>query len=307
MTHSIQKLMSSQLQILRPIAVVSDAVNIHLMNFEKNHQEDFSYELVKEGFRIQRFGLIFERRPYHGWDYYGDKQGLGSIRLRPLGTSLTELVLEDSASLDAGPKLFLHCFDFIKLWEDEEVEEPSSPRMTLEEAEKASAARFDRFKAVHEEVRQCIIEGLKQDGILLGQQQISPARRELSYVSKSRIAELRQIHSSDFDLRRLIRRCDELNKCFASSSFSATAYLVRAILDHVPPIFRVRTFAEVANNIGSKSTKASLLHLERSSRNIADSLLHQQIRQREVVPTATQVDFKNDLDVLLGEIVRRLG
>src|SRR4051812_17550881 len=93
--------MSNSLQIPRAIAVLSDRVNIHLRNFEESHRDEFSYELVKEGFRIQRFHLIFERRPYHGWGYYRDKQDLGSIRLSPLGSSLTELVMEDSGSLDA--------------------------------------------------------------------------------------------------------------------------------------------------------------------------------------------------------------
>lgn len=37
------------------------------------------------------------------------------------------------------------------------------------------------------------------------------------------------------------------------------------------------------------------------------SLLHQQIRKREVVPNRTQVNFSNDLDVLLGEIIRKLS
>jgi hypothetical protein len=81
---------------------------------------------------------------------------------------------------------------------------------------------------------------------------------------------------------------------------------VRAVTDHVPPIFGAPTFAEVANNIGGKSIKASLHRLETSSRHIADSVLHQQIRKREVVPNRTQVNFSNDLDVLLGEIIRRL-
>ena len=86
-----------------------------------------------------------------------------------------------------------------------------------------------------------------------------------------------------------------------------TAALLRASIDHVPPIFRVTTFAEVANNVGGKSDKKSLLRLQKASRDISDAVLHQRIRRREVLPTAIQVDFKNELDVLLSEIVRQLG
>ena len=299
--------MSNSLQIPRAIAVLSDRVNLHLRNFERSHRDDFSYELVKEGFRIQRFDLVFERRPYHGWDYYRDKQDLGSIGLSPLGSSLTELVVEDSSSLDAGPNLFIGAFDYVKTWVEDDEDDPSHPRMSFDEAKKAAATRLERFKDIHEEVRRYVIEGLKADGILLGQQQITQTTATSLYVSRSRIAELRQIRSADFDLRRLIRLCEELNKCFGANSFFATAALVRTIINHVPPLFGATTFAEVANNIGGKSHKKSLLRLQTASRDISDAVLHQQIQKREVLPTAIQVDFKNELDILLSEIVRLLG
>lgn len=49
-----------------------------------------------------------------------------------------------------------------------------------------------------------------------------------------------------------------------------------------------------------------MIHLDKSLRKIADSFLHTQIRKKETIPNATQVDFRRDLDVLLGEIVRIL-
>jgi hypothetical protein len=83
--------------------------------------------------------------------------------------------------------------------------------------------------------------------------------------------------------------------------------LTRAIIDHVPPVFGYSTFLEVANNCkGTSSFKKSMQHLENSSRNIANQHLHGQIRKSETVPTLAQVNFANDLDVLLAEIVRVL-
>jgi hypothetical protein len=83
--------------------------------------------------------------------------------------------------------------------------------------------------------------------------------------------------------------------------------LVRAIIDHVPPIFGVKSFSEVASNYGgSRSFRESMQHLAVSARKIADGHLHVQIRASEVLPTWTQVDFSRDLDVLLGEVVRIL-
>jgi len=82
--------------------------------------------------------------------------------------------------------------------------------------------------------------------------------------------------------------------------------LVRALLDHVPPVFGESEFKRVANNVVSKSHRKSFQALDRSSRNIADAALHLQIRKREVLPTKTQVNFSTDFDVLLGELVRIL-
>jgi hypothetical protein len=83
--------------------------------------------------------------------------------------------------------------------------------------------------------------------------------------------------------------------------------LVRAILDHVPPIFGFKTFVEVVNNYGGKSLKKSLQNLQNSSRNFSDSYLHETVKQKESLPNETQIDFRNDLDVLLSEIVRILN
>jgi hypothetical protein len=81
--------------------------------------------------------------------------------------------------------------------------------------------------------------------------------------------------------------------------------LVRAIIDHVPPMLGHDTFKEVANNYnGTKSFGDSVKHLDESMRKISDSILHTKIRKKEILPTFVQVDFSADLDVLLGEIVR---
>lgn len=128
-----------------------------------------------------------------------------------------------------------------------------------------------------------------------------------SYVHTSRLSELRGINSVEFDLTRLVRMCDELNIAFASGSYLSVAMLVRAIVDHVPPIFGFSTFAEVEGNYGGgRSFKDSTRNLNTSSRKISDAHLHTPVRRREILPTSTQVDFSNDLDVLLAEIVRIL-
>lgn len=128
------------------------------------------------------------------------------------------------------------------------------------------------------------------------------------FVSNRRIKQLVQIKNTRFDLRRLIRLCEELNICWKKSCFYAVTALNRAIVDHVPPIFGCKVFSQVTNNYGGggRSFKEAMVNLDKFSRKIADSHLHAQIRKKEMLPTETQVNFSQVLDKLLEEIVRLL-
>jgi hypothetical protein len=265
------------------------------------HSEDFRYHRRREN-GLEVFDLVFAR-VWGARGFTARQDDLGFIKLRRLNSNLTELVMEDSFALEEGPNIFLNS-EFVNWGEDDHREQ-----ISLEQARIRAAEIFEHFKIIHELVREALINGLKEDHFLFAEQPIpaKPDKSVKAYVDKFTIARLRQVRSASFDLQRLIRLCEDLNKCSTANAHFATAALVRAIIDHIPPIFSARTFAEVANNIGGKSTKASLLRLETSSRNIADSALHQQIRKKEIIPTRTQVNFSNDLEVLLGEVIRTLS
>ena len=128
----------------------------------------------------------------------------------------------------------------------------------------------------------------------------------MTLISESRLAELRALQSPDFDFRKLIRLCEELNTAFQEECYFTTAMATRGLLDHVPPVFGLKSFSEVANNYagGGKSFKETMQHLENASRKIGDAHLHMPIRKSEMLPTAQQVNCGQQLDVLLSEIVR---
>ncbi len=126
----------------------------------------------------------------------------------------------------------------------------------------------------------------------------------LTLIAETRLNELRALSSSEFDFKKVIRLCEEINLAYAVECYLATAMLIRGLLDHVPPIFGKAAFAEVANNYGGKSFKDTMHHLENASRKVADAHLHMPIRKSETLPTAQQVNCGQQLDVLLSEIVR---
>lgn len=128
-----------------------------------------------------------------------------------------------------------------------------------------------------------------------------------TFIDLTRLQELSQTKNSDFDLTRLIRLCAELNDNFFRENFLSVAVIGRTITNHIPPIFGFGTFTEVVNNYGGSSFKKSMNHLNGSLKNIADGILHDTIRKKESLPNSTQVNFSQDLDVLLAEIVRKLN
>jgi hypothetical protein len=130
------------------------------------------------------------------------------------------------------------------------------------------------------------------------------AATQLTVIADSRLDELRALRSSQFDFKKLIRLCEEINMAYSESCYFATAMLTRSLLDHVPPIFGKNNFDEVANNYGGKSFKGTMQHLQNAARNVAEGHLHQQIRKSETLPSAQQVNCGQQLDVLLEEIVR---
>jgi hypothetical protein len=132
------------------------------------------------------------------------------------------------------------------------------------------------------------------------------AASRLTVVAESRIAELRALSSTQFDFKKLIRLCEEINKVYSGGCYFATAMLTQGLLDHVPPVFGFKTFSEVANNYpgGGKSFKETMQHLENASRKVVDAHLHMPIRKSETLPTAQQVNCGQQLDMLLSEIVR---
>jgi hypothetical protein len=127
------------------------------------------------------------------------------------------------------------------------------------------------------------------------------------FINIGRIGELQKINHPDFDLRKLIQLCNDMNLNFDNGSFLTVGMIGRAIIDHVPPIFGKSSFNEVVSNYaGGESFKKNMEHLNKSLRSSGDSFLHMQIRKSESLPSMEQVDFKQNMDVLLGEIVRVL-
>lgn len=137
--------MAGKLQINQSIKVLHDALTIHLNSFKS--QNAFDYDWHKDGFGIFHFYLRLQAGGY----VYNPREGsLGFIRLRSLGSKLTEMVIEDSPCLQEGP-------DLGQVWEDQI---PIRARKTR------AKALFVQLRSMHEELREHIFHGLHGDRLL---------------------------------------------------------------------------------------------------------------------------------------------
>lgn len=139
-----------------------------------------------------------------------------------------------------------------------------------------------------------------------GQKQnlLRPAGKQ-DYIAPSRIEALKALNaSSSWDLKRLIRLCEEINIAHQNDSFLSVAMLVRALMDHVPPLFGAKSFEQVASS-ADRSVKDLLVALQ-SAKPIGDRALHVQIARRVPLPTEQQVDLKHHVDVLLEYVIGQL-
>lgn len=125
-----------------------------------------------------------------------------------------------------------------------------------------------------------------------------------NYVDEERIKELASLPKDKFDTTKLVKLCEELNQNHKWKNYFAVGAVLRTILDHVPPIFKMKNFEQVANNYKwGTSNKKCILRLQKAAKDIADNLLHEQIKKIEVLPKKPRVDFKAELDILLAEII----
>ena len=122
------------------------------------------------------------------------------------------------------------------------------------------------------------------------------------FVDPRRLQEIKDKRGS-YDYKKLAQMLGEINFAYSNMCHLSVIILIRAILNHIPPVFGYMTFKEVSSNYGKSSFKSIALKLEESSRKIADSYLHDPIRKRESLPTKTQVNFSQELDYILGELI----
>lgn len=124
-----------------------------------------------------------------------------------------------------------------------------------------------------------------------------------TYVNKSILEDFR-LKKSYFNYQKLIALIEELNfNCLNKKTYSS-CMILRAILDHIPPLLGKDTFDDVANQYNWGSEKSSLRKAVRellNFRNIPDDVLHGRISNKSDIIDMSYLPNKFSINTLLKE------
>lgn len=124
-----------------------------------------------------------------------------------------------------------------------------------------------------------------------------------AFLNTDVLIKLKAIQGARLDLTKLAKMCEELNDAYARGNYISSALLLRAIINHVPPVFGFTTFSEVVAHAG-RSTKAILTRMNEEARPIADLHTHFLMRPKEHLPTKNQIEpYKAAFEVLIQEVL----
>ncbi|MFF2573538.1 hypothetical protein [Streptomyces sp. NPDC058084] len=108
---------------------------------------------------------------------------------------------------------------------------------------------------------------------------------------------------------KLLALCTELNDSYASGNAYACAALLRAVLDHIPPVFGHKDFKQVAAQHTFTVQRTDKAHAQKlaSFKDIADDALHRPISANIPLITMNDIPEPTRLRAVLHELVTVLN
>ncbi|WP_157857329.1 hypothetical protein [Streptomyces yerevanensis] len=135
----------------------------------------------------------------------------------------------------------------------------------------------------------------------------TPASTRPVYVNERLIGEIEQKQSrTSWSLDKLLGLLNELNECYAGDHVYACHALLRAVIDHLPPILGHRSFDQVASNYPWSQTDKKYVKKLLEFKNQGHDVLHRPIRTSEDVITMNDLPLPANLNALLRECADKL-
>lgn len=107
-----------------------------------------------------------------------------------------------------------------------------------------------------------------------------------------------------FNYKKLIRLLGELSSNYAAGYPYSSSMLVRALLDHIPPLLGCNSFEEVVNNYPWSRTDKEYMNRLLDFRNDADDALHRQMSKDQDLLEMENLPNSNRINRLLQECLK---
>jgi hypothetical protein len=134
---------------------------------------------------------------------------------------------------------------------------------------------------------------------------IEPKNPLNSFIDDSRIEGLKRTSIEGFDLFRLIKLCEEVNSSYLNGNYFAVGMLCRALKDHIPPIFGYKNVNEILQDGSIPKSDRDSLKILQDNKHIQDGFLHSHIKKKETLATASSVEYRPQIDVLIRMIIEK--
>ena len=118
---------------------------------------------------------------------------------------------------------------------------------------------------------------------------------------KEEIVDLISKKENGFDYSKLKVLIDELNKSHLNHDVYSSLSLIRTIQNHIPPLFGLNTFEEVASNYSWGTTDKKYIQILLESRSISDDTLHRTISNKKDLADMGDIPAKICLNTALQE------
>jgi hypothetical protein len=125
-------------------------------------------------------------------------------------------------------------------------------------------------------------------------------KQTIIYI-KQEIIEMFINKQDNFNYKKLIRLLGELNSNYVAGYIYSSAMLIRAILDHIPPLLGFGSFEEVVKNYSWPRTDREYMKNLLDFKNEGDDVLHRQISQNLDLLDMGNLPNSNRINRLLQE------
>ncbi|MDH6607323.1 hypothetical protein M2164_002958 [Streptomyces sp. SAI-208] len=170
-------------------------------------------------------------------------------------------------------------------------------------AQQAAAAWSDLVRWV-----ELFIKEISSTGAQASPSRVIETLPSSSYVSGKIVNDLKSIASSSkLNCEKLLNLISELNAAYSGGNAYSAHAMIRAIIDHIPPVFGFTKFSEVHNNWTWGRTDKNYMSKLSDFRATADDVLHRQISNNADLIEMEDLPPRTWLNRLLQECVQQLN